>query len=199
MTNEQAKNLVMKVFDSIKEAKDIGDIEMVKENNELTKIPDLKKYPRIDFTITRAEVEKLSLKPTTPLEKLLYSALWKNGQLKRINSLIEGIRSVKNEAPNEDRIVYYQFGKHLTGDKSEPIIDQHTLRAFEIYQSEESDITRIRRKSNYTKTDWPLVKCYKEWLTANINENIRNTDDYPFVVDQIIFALGKQVKLKRMQ
>ena len=73
--------------------------------------------------------------------KLLYSIIWKNGDLLKVKHIIQGIleseienvdNNDKEFVEKQDSLVFYQFGKYLTKKNNEPIIDQHVVRAFAV-------------------------------------------------------------------
>ena len=156
MTNKDAVKLTTKTFEAIKASKTVEDLEKIHDS---LKVPPKNKikidgYPKIDFDIQPKEIRKLqknnliddecllsneiSLKLTDPISKLLYAVAWKNGDLKKVRHVINGILDTeKNEDSQEDALVFYQFGKYLTKKLGEPIIDQHVIRAFAVYITED--------------------------------------------------------------
>ena len=69
-----------------------------------------------------------------PLEKLLYAIVWKNGDLLKLRHVIHGIVDSDVGRKGKNGVVFYQFGKHLS-KLGKPIIDQHVLRAFAVYDA----------------------------------------------------------------
>lgn len=212
MTNEEAKVLVKEVFASIRCAKSSADLEKIIENNSpLQKNKfDTSKYPNLRIFISAddiATLKKLDILSTenrilpladpaslTPLEKLLYSILWKNGDLGKETHIVEGAIAALEGQDNyskENGLVFYQFGKHLA-QREEPIVDQHTIRAFLLFQNLQSDdleITKIRK--NKTIKIQELLN-FKSWLNSCEIEKI----EHQFHIDKILFSLGKSIKIK---
>src|SRR5690606_32497026 len=100
-----------------------------------------------------------------PLAKLLYSVLWKNGDLLKVKHIIEGIVSEEID-DKENGLVFYQFGKYLAKMPGEPIIDQHVLRAFGAYKAngDKEKLKRLKRLSLITIKEKKLIYEYKSWL-----------------------------------
>jgi hypothetical protein len=76
------------------------------------------------------------------------------------------------------------------------------LRAFGIYRADESDekeITRLRKLSIITKKERDLIEDYKRWLQSGdgLQECLRETEGYAFYLDKLLFAIGKTVKLNK--
>ncbi|MDR2284872.1 MAG: hypothetical protein LBE37_16780 [Sphingobacterium sp.] len=213
MNNQQAKDLVMRAFTLIEKAE---SIEALKGILNILNIPkknqmDITGYPKINFTLNSNEIEHLietgfinseldihngfSVKNTTPLERLFYAVLWKNGDLKKVKHIIKGIKD------NEDRIVkegivFHQFGRFLTGKTGEPIIDQHVIRAFAVYENtDDKDIDEQRELEVLNKKHQSLILNYKKWLNGSkISEKLKKESDYCYHVDQLLFAIGKTIK-----
>jgi hypothetical protein len=80
--------------------------------------------------LTEPEYKFGKINDLPPLTKLLYAVLWKNGDLAKVKHVVKGILDKRDESDNS--IIFYQFGRHLSEKKSEPIVDQHVLRAFGI-------------------------------------------------------------------
>ena len=93
--------------------------------------------------------------------------------------------------------VFKQFGRHLA-DRSEPIVDQHVLRAFELYEAlentENAKIEKIRAKVNWDK-DVACIERYKVWLGEHFSERQIEDQGYVVNVDMVLFALGRAVKV----
>jgi len=204
--------IIQYTFEKLSRARSINDV-----NNILTDLQvekkfqmDDKMYPPINFRITKNEIEELlkeeslteeyfvkDVSNQNALTKLLYSMAWKNGDLKKIRHIIEGIVS-ENNYEKESALVFYQFGKYLTKESGEPIIDQHVLRAFGIYKAlnnqDEQEIKRLTVLSMVTKKEKKLISDYKDWLKNDLRDELRKHDDYAYYVDKVLFAVGKKVK-----
>ena len=217
MTNSEAKQFVDKVFQRIENSKKIDDLENIYDYFEIpikNRI-DVKGYPKINFKITTKEIlqlkEKglldadlnfssdLNSKIIDPITKLLYSLVWKNGDLKKIRHINQGIVDVSNKkSKKEDALVFYQFGKYLTKEFWQPIIDQHVIRAFLIYNTNtDNDFDKIRRLEILNKNHLNIISNYKSWLISNnLNADLKKNLDYTYYIDQLLFSVGKTIKLK---
>lgn len=205
-------------------------------------------YPKINFTISKDEIlviekfQNLLLqnhnnlsdlnvveKPTgtidseivlvTPLEKLLFSIIWKNGQLNRAKSIVEGLieSNLKNKNKKDDDdeynpnngIVFRQFGRFLSNPKS-PIIDQHVIRFFYLIKNYKSNTNvnelEYQVQKNKNKPDFKKIKIKDIGTQSNpINEFHRNEyisfineikldNETRYKLDCIFFTLGKVYK-----
>jgi hypothetical protein len=204
--------IVTLTFEKLQTSKTIDEVERILDDLKIEKKNrvDDKVYPHLKFKITKEEIEGLKEKGViTPgnfltdisnadtLTKLLYSVSWKNGDLKKIKHIIEGIISGQHDE-KEDGLVFYQFGKYLTKKKGEPIIDQHVLRAFGIFQAngDKEKIEKFQQLSVITKKEKQLIKEYKLWLSNNLTKELRDIENYTYHVDKVLFAVGKSVKKK---
>ncbi len=133
MTDQQTKTFTTEIFDLIKKARTIAELETIADKLQ---IPEKNRmstssYPKIEFDIKPTEIEALidknlihedlsfetdiTEKLTDPLTKLLYATAWKNGDLKKIKHIIKGILEAEKEhSVQDDALVFYQFGKYLT-------------------------------------------------------------------------------------
>ena len=204
---------IREAFDRLGKSKSITEVNRILDDLDIAykyRMND-EFYPEIKFKITKAEIEKLKgenviteknllsdFSSTDTLTKLLYSVSWKNGDLKKITHIIEGIISGQ-EDDKENGLVFYQFGKYLTKKPGEPIIDQHVLRAFGIFRAngDEDKIERLRRLSLITKKEKELIEQYKLWLRNDLTKELRDNEQYSYHVDKVLFALGKSVKTQR--
>lgn len=171
-----------------------------------------KKYPRFKLSLSSKEIEdmkdegilndeykispeifddKTRKKPLTPLEKLLLSVIWKNGDYGKEKCIIEGIRVQENleqkDIPN--RFVFWNFGRYLV-DKTKPIVDQHTASAYR-------KIKKNKVKANENKTDY---ENYLEWFKHIIdNDDFKefNKEDVAYYLDSILFEYGKKKDTER--
>lgn len=210
----KSEELIEEIFYSIRKSKNILDLEKIITNNIVLQKNKLNTndYPKINFTIKSEEIDYLlknglidkeynliassisELK--NPLSKLLYATAWKNNDLKKIKHIIEGIKDGNNEN-KKSALVFYQFGKFLSGN-GEPIIDQHVLRAFSIYYSNKSKEPIIEVLNTITNKHKTLIKKYKEWLISDeINTELKLENDYTYHIDKILFAAGKTIKKEK--
>lgn len=216
MTDQEAKILTDKVFGFIQSASCPEQITMFISEHLSSHRMDPETYPPLQLQLDKEEIRQLehdglldargnlSLQLSrradlNPLSKLLYAVLWKNGDLKKIRHIVEGIKEAENKKlTREQGIVFYQFGRFLAG-KGEPIIDQHVFRAFAVYRARYlEEVAFFRKKSNVTKDDLALIMLYKSWLKSDeLSESLKDQDDYTWHVDQLLFALGKAIKQNR--
>ena len=172
-------------------------------------------YPKIEFKITGEEIKTLleqnfidknlnfsstiTSKLTDPLTKLLYAIAWKNGDLKKIKHIIKGVTDSENkDSEQDDALVFYQFGKYLTKISGQPIIDQHVIRAFAVYnETDNSQIKDLRKIETLNKKHKVIINEYKKWLTSdNLTTELRSEIDYSYHIDKLLFATGKTIKSK---
>lgn len=220
MDNIQAVKLVNETFLKIKNAESVKDLQDIISNEIVLKNNRMNEsiYPNFEINLSPKEImnlksdgiltekgilaNNLSSMELSPLEKLLYSILWKNGDLKKEMHIVEGVESSVNEGGLHDRqkgLVFFQFGKHLA-NKSEPIIDQHVIRSFAIFKNslKDSVISNYRSMGSLTKTHSQIINDYKNWLVSQeLTEKLRGTNSYTFFIDKILFSLGKSVKVTR--
>jgi len=228
MNTNEAEELVVSIFTEINNSKSIGQLLNLLNNNKIkSKKIDVKKYPQINFRILLAEIEELETKgileenkfniqkidftKESTLTKILYSILWKNGDLGKENHLIAGIKGIEKD--DHKGLVFYQFGKYLNDDKrKEPIVDQHTLRAFGVYCCLSNNIENIQKKVQIKKgnlklnTEYylkfeatsqreiPLIEEYKNWIKSH---ELYKENEFVYILDMILFALGKSIKIKK--
>lgn len=211
------KEFVNTVFTEICASKSISDLEKILdkrgvENKYRIKTND---YPRIEFKITIEEIQNIEnetfiidnifnhdkiAQNDNTIVKLLYAMAWKNGDLKKIRHIIQGIKDVdETSSEKNDGLVFYQFGQYLTKKKGEPIIDQHVLRAFKVYRTDLNNICEINKSRNLTiigKNEKALIIDYKNWLISEaISDELKKVTDYACHIDKILFAVGKKIKL----
>ncbi|MEI7595486.1 MAG: hypothetical protein WCK02_07030 [Bacteroidota bacterium] len=218
MDNRRVVELINNIFNRINIAKSIEDIIKIEEEHLLKRI-DTESYPKIDFRIAKEDIDKLiadnlincldfklkldvQSKIDDPLTRLLYALAWKNGDLHKIKHIIKGIYEIhnNNELPDE-AIVFYQFGRYLTRTKSQPIIDQHVIRAFAVYNSiksnnNEIEIENFRKLDTLDKRNKETIKEYINWINSLCPE-LMNDPDYTYHIDKLLFFLGKTIKLKK--
>lgn len=219
MNNVEALRLVDAVFADILRARSAGELSAI-----VSQRPDLhvnrlnrKDYPELRLSINSDEIAtlvadglltdmgefhpRISARALSPLEKLLYSVVWKNGDLAKVTHIVEGVRGVLADTArkNGPGQVFHQFGRHLA-DKREPIIDQHVLRGFLLWRADRNDekkmdaIRRITLLNNQTSG----INDYKSWLkTERFEPQLKESADYLVHIDRTLFALGKTIKLSK--
>ena len=220
--NNIAKNFVNELFDSIQLSKSVEDLQLIpkkfKYGSHLEKrMPD-KRFPRLRLRISKEEINilkqigiltedmlfstnmangKVASGKMSALEKLLYSVLWKNGDLGKEHHLLNGI--VGNSHPGKFGAVFNEFGGYLAGQHSY-ILDQHTLRCFAVFTSSKGGITGARcldqiNGTNPQHVEW--IKHYKAFY-QEISENLMcEKSDFLYYVDRLLFGSGKLIKLKK--
>ena len=216
--NQNIKEFVETVFNDICKSKSISDLEKILENNKVEKKYWIKvvDYPKLEFNITIEEIQKLENESyisnnifnhnkiaeiDNTIAKLLYAMAWKNGDIKKIKHIIQGVKDVdKSDNNKNDGLVFYQFGKYLTKKEGQPIIDQHVLRAFKVFRTnltDEEEISKSRKLATIGKNEMNLIKYYKAWLLSDdITIELKQEIDFAYHIDKILFAVGKKIKLK---
>lgn len=213
MGNQEAFDLIEDLFKKLEAISSIKELELLTRKNGLNdRINSFyEKYPLFDFSLTLEEINQLKSTniltsehkldpenfPDIPLAKLLAAVLWKNGDIHKVQHLVDGITGREGDRTPYS-LVFKQYGASLESD-SEPIVDQHVLRAFEIYsltENSETVIEKIRKKSVYKSRDKPLLDRYREWFNIVI-EKVSETDKLAFKenLDKVLFLIGKSVKL----
>lgn len=207
---------INKVFSSILNAKTISELIKIPNECGIQKKyqmnPDT--YPKIHFQINDKEIGELrdsglldvdfnlakdaSNRLKDPVSKLLYALAWKNGDLKKLKHIVKGVMEAKVDNSNRNEaFVFHQFGKFLTGEKHQPIIDQHVLRAFGIYHASKKNIdcTSYLTMNTVDRSHIELIQSYKEWLRSDkLSLELKASPEYTYHIDKILFAAGKAVK-----
>lgn len=204
--------IVRRTFEMLQTSKTVEEVEKILDDLRIDKKyrMDDNVYPRLKFKITKQEIEGLKEKglitadnlltdisSADTLTKLLYSVSWKNGDLKKVKHIIEGIISGQTDE-KDNGLVFYQFGKYLTKKPGEPIIDQHVLRAFGLFRAngDNDKVEKLKRLSLITKKEKVLIDQYKLWLRTELTKELRDNENYSYHVDKVLFAVGKSVKEK---
>lgn len=216
MTHLEAKEFTNQVFDLIKKSKTTEDIDNILDTLKIPIKNRMKSdaYPQIKFKLDKSDIDALinkdlidkttltfkkdiTEKLTDPLTKLLYSTVWKNGDIKKIKHIIKGIKEVNdNSNEQDDALVFYQFGKYLTKTPGQPIIDQHVLRAFAIYKStDDNNIETLQKLETLKKTHKTLINDYINWLQSDeLKNELKAISEYTYFIDKLLFATGKTIK-----
>jgi len=184
------------IFLDLNSSKTVDDIKKLFLKYDIKRI-DRIKYPYLEFSITSEEINELKKIgiitkenqfsqdlskniDLTPLEKILYSIIWKQGDLKKEKHIISGILGIDTE-----RMVFNQFGKHLR-DKYEPIIDQNVIRSY-IYFTTGKIINDINEKHFKLYSN-----NYIDWIKKN---DLFNSNQ--LIIDELLFSYGKKIKPKK--
>jgi hypothetical protein len=178
--------------------------------------PNTAKFPRLRFNLNiddinnlkrnklinennKISLEHFDLANLSPLEKLLYSILWKQGDLGKEKHIISG---VLNSSQGDDGLVFYYFGQHLQCKLENPIVDQHVIRAFRVKECHELEkIKNIRIKDfNIGKKDSidkkNVIENYLNWhKSIRIKHEKNQQEDLTYNLDLLFFALGKFIKI----
>jgi len=216
MTHLEAKKFTNQIFDLIKKSKTTEDIDNILDSLEIPSKNRMKSdsYPQIKFKIDKSDIDELIIKDiidkttlnfkkditeklTDPLTKLLYSTVWKNGDIKKIKHIIKGITEVNdNSNEQDDALVFYQFGKYLTKTPGQPIIDQHVLRAFAVYKStDDNNIETLQKLETLKNTHKTIINDYINWLQSDeLTIELKAISDYTYFIDKLLFATGKTIK-----
>jgi len=174
-------NSIEIITQKVKEIKIENFGEYYKKEHE--KLKD--KYTIIDFKLNKIENSKDFLNPKTELEKFFYAVLWKQGDLIKLQNIIDGI----NKKDVKKGFVFHQFGKFLSSD-NEPIIDQHTLRSFAYYKhkTEYYSITEITIKH------LDFITEYKNFIQKILQKIEGDKNEILFEIDRILFIFGRHIK-----
>jgi hypothetical protein len=203
------------IFCLIEKAESIHELEDIQKHipEEIKKNFPNEKYPRLKFALSTEEINQLKSKKilnadgsishncaidmlNSPLEKLLYSVLWKNGHLGKEKHIADGILENRDHQFTEKKgLVFYYFGKHLK-NKENPIIDQHVIRAFLFYEAiknGEKNLNKILTKRTLDAKDEENCSKYIEWQNRH---SLKKSDpvDFTYHLDRLLFAVGKALK-----
>jgi hypothetical protein len=217
LNNLEALDLVKNTFTAILNALDVSVLKKILTHNQTlnTWRMDRSKYPELQLELTAEDIGSLmadkldedlrlhadlSARLETPLEKLLYALVWKNGDLQKVAHIVKGAADVRPASLiNGPGQVFRQFGRHLA-DRSESIVDQHVLRAFELYEQlnspDSAKVKAIRKKINWDK-DVACIERYKHWLCEHFQERQDAEPGFVVNIDMVLFALGRAVKITR--
>ena len=174
-------NSIEIITQKVKEIKIENFGEYYKKEHE--KLKD--KYPIIDFKLNKIENSKDFLNPKTELEKFFYAVLWKQGDLIKLQNIIDGI----NKKDVKKGFVFQQFGKFLSSD-NEPIIDQHTLRSFAYYKNK----TEYYSITEITIKHLDFITEYKNFIQKTLQKIEGDKNQILFEIDRILFIFGRYIK-----
>lgn len=217
-TMEKTLKRVKELFKSIENAESINGLIKIEHGSQFTDAERKKNfpgknYPQLKFSITPDDINTLkrakfleedgslslncanesALK--SPLEKLLFSVLWKNGDLGKEKYITDGVMGNRDnvKVTDEKGLVFYYFGKHLN-QKINPIIDQHVIRAFMIYKiGNEKNCEEILRKKTVSAKDKEICLKYIVWQNQLLLKKA-DKEMFSYRVDRLLFGLGKSIK-----
>ena len=87
-------------------------------------------------------------KVADPVIKLLYSQIWKNGGVPKLEHIARGAAAGDPATVTRQGAVFHQFGVHLADRSRQPIVDQHVIRAYAVFcalGNDDSDIVKALR------------------------------------------------------
>jgi hypothetical protein len=177
------------------------------ENHPLRK--HFNQFPALPFTINEKDFQgiqnwskfplsqELLDREWTPLEKLFFAQLWKDGKLRSSGRIVEGVgHGVKqNNTKVSDAIVYHFFGRHLVDPVANPIMDQHSYRAYKLIENQHADIVQIRKIEKVPSEEEATAYC--KWFCAILNAEKIVTYQDTRIIDSYLFALGKYAKMRK--
>lgn len=169
----------------------------------------LNSYPAIPFQVDADDIKGIiSLKSLpkladqehkwTPWEKLFYAQLWKDGKLKSTMHIISGLESAQAHSSGmpTSAVVYHYFGRHLYDRLNEPILDQHSVRAYKLIMCEQLDntimIEGIRESTLPTADE---AGAYRSWFKQILEKENIDTYEESRVIDTFLYAFGKYSKV----
>lgn len=212
MTTIEVYNKIKNLFAELEKCGSFNElISFVQLSNLTEQVKSFyDKYPKFDFTLTPGDIKHLQDSevitsfntlnpvkfPADPLAKLLVAVLWKNGDILKVQHIIDGIIGEPGDR-SDHSLIFKQYGASLANIE-EPIVDQHVLRAFEIYclvSYSEQAVEKSRGKSLFKSVDRPLLNKYRTWFTHLLsNVPLAERDRFGNTIDKIIFIHGKAVK-----
>ena len=215
---------LLSLLKTLKSADDIHHQVLSESRYEGLKgfMPDIRRYPRLRFKLSLDESRLLKEQVVnnhsslldaclasgmtkngtklTPLEKLLYAFLWKQGELGKFQLFLKGLTNCPIRS--QDRIVLFEFAKYLTGENNY-ILDQHTLRCFALAFAEDQ-VSMEKALKLETITGNKLVSCIQSYkiffdeLNSCLGES-QGKEDFLYEVDRVLFAAGKCLKIFKKQ
>ena len=160
-------------------------------------------YPPLQMSFNQAELAQLAgysgmssaalvAQASTPLERLLVAAIWKNGDLQKLRHIADGLGDACGKAMVLDKKskgpVFKQFGRHLAAPHYQPIADQHTLRAYRMLTGNNpGDRAHLRDTSTGDE-----IRAYVEWVQGLAGAALSRDRLHAF--DKSMFALGSATK-----
>ena len=221
--NKSAKAFILKLFECISSSSKVAELKKIPETCSLgaglkKKMPG-KKFPRLEIHITREQLQNLKETKVimsdngfstelasgkssggyklNDLEKLLYSMLWKQGDLGKERHIVSGI--FENNRDKRHGHVFHEFGRYLA-NKNDYIMDQHTLRFFAVLNSSEDNIETARKLSavDFSRKDHIALECSYKKFYATLSKKVsgeKEKADFYYEVDRLLFGAGALVKI----
>ncbi len=216
---EAPPKTVIQLIDELENVKTIDELRNLSQTVTLYKVRKKREtYPKLPFSIASAEIKALKVSgwidednqlnikkfaTASTTERLLFSLIWKNGDLRKIAKIIDGIEG--KVAGKNDFLTFIHFGNYLKNSTENIIVDQHVIRAYQIIKlinegkqiSNSKVIIDIRKKQTLKGKDEELIVAYKNWIRDNklINSAIRKDHQYLQAMDDLLFAIGKYLKI----
>ena len=177
------------------------------ENHLLRK--HFNQFPALPFTIDENDLleiqswsnfpfsQELLDREWTPLEKLFFAQLWKDGKLRSSGRIVGGVEQGVKQSNTKvsDAIVYHFFGRHLVDPVANPIIDQHSYRAYKLIDNEDADSVQIRKIEKVPSEEEATAYC--KWFSEILNAEQIDTYRDTRIIDSYLFALGKYAKMSK--
>jgi hypothetical protein len=166
---------------------------------------DRSKYPKLGWSFSHDHIlqirdlammspSDLAAAARSPLERLAVATLWKNGDLAKVRHIAAGIaeRHSAGLAEHTDVAapVFRQFGRHLANPDTEPIADQHTLRAYRYLLR--ADLTSPAHRA--ATLDGGEVREYVQWVRRLKERAPESVSDDAYAFDISMFELGKATR-----
>ena len=180
-----------RVFEDIEQCRTVTALDdlLIKYSYEEEAKRYRQKYPEKQIILSKQEIQSLKdaeiisrktnhinldkIPVDQPLVKLLISLIWKQGDINHIQHLVGGMLNDEDKSGSKQNLIFRQYGKSLV-DTSEPIVDQHVLRAFQLRNvQDEKESLRIKEKTVYKNDDNKVVDAYRKWfqdLLKNVPE-----------------------------
>ncbi len=199
MTNgSQLKDLITRLQKHIKN-KSMGDKEIDEETKKLSEIGykyDDRRFPELVNT------EKFTNTSKDTPANLAESLLWKLGKWQSYKSFAAKFENVQSK-PTKTDVVFFAFAKHLK-DKSNPIYDQHAIRAlWAICSTLSLDEKKKCRSLLFDGKDrWKksgsggeTISCYRLFV-KHIEELVRDSGGSlkKGEIDRLLMPLGQAIK-----
>ncbi len=195
---ETSSEFLLKIMKSRTEK----DLQTLLEDAEIRKhVMNKDRYHKLNLSISKDQllsyfssgllrddgsIDESKISQESTATQLLYAFIWKAGDIQKVKYIVQGILNLE-PVPYSGMVLYY-FGKHLA-DKSHPIIDQHVVRAFALATDRSRFNTDILMRK-----DFDNIQAYLQWFQNGLSPEISNSDECRYLVDQVLYALGKRIK-----
>ena len=126
----------------------------------------------------------------TDLEKLFYVVSWKQGDIRKIKYVYDGLRATTDDAPSKG-LTFWYFGKHLKDPINNPIVDRNVVLTFAIY-GHTASIERIRKMSALSAKELPIVQAFVKWYRSQVYLGLRSDRESRETLNDILFCVGQR-------